>query len=300
MSVVAVADGDSTTDTVPRVIPYQGVLEIDGGGYNGEVPMTFAIYLAQTGGSAVWTESQTVSVYNGVFGVTLGATAPIAATIFAADTLWLGITVDGVELSNRQAIAPVPYALWSARSSDFTVARDLTVARDARVDRNLSVAGASSLAGLTVSGSLALPSGSVTGTMLADGTVATADLANDAVTAAKIPAGAVGSSEIADSSITSADIADGSVFSVDIADSTVTRGDIAGTEAAVYRVPSYCDGNGNVTSGSTCPTRTCRGESFPFPAVYYRCDGSCPDSSVSAGWNPAACSNNVYGYLLAP
>ncbi len=46
VSVVAVADGDSTTDTVPRVIPYQGVLEIDGGGYNGEVPMTFAIYLA--------------------------------------------------------------------------------------------------------------------------------------------------------------------------------------------------------------------------------------------------------------
>ncbi len=272
------ADGDPTTDTVPRVIPYQGVLEIDGGAYNGEVPMTFSLYRAATGGSAVWTESQDVVVFNGVFGVTLGAAAAIDATIFAADTLYLGVTIDGVEMANRQAITPVPYALWSARSADFTVARDLTVARDARVEEDLAVIGSTSVAGLTVAGALSLPSGSVTGAMVADGSIASAD--------------------IADGSIASADIADGTVASADIADNTVTRTDVNGTETAVYAITNdYCPDEGYLTLNPTCIRSTELCVTGGLPNGFVR---NCSNTCVLPGVDGFSCSNSLVGYLFAP
>ncbi len=295
------ADGDPTTDTVPRVIPYQGVLEIDGGAYNGEVPMTFSLYRAATGGSAVWTESQDVVVFNGVFGVTLGAAAAIDATIFAADTLYLGVTIDGVEMANRQAITPVPYALWSARSADFTVARDLTVARDARVARDLTVArdarvgedlaviGSTSVAGLTVAGALSLPSGSVTGAMVADGSIASADIAD----------GSIASADIADGSIASADIAEGTVESADIADNTVTLADLNGEETAVYAITNdYCPDEGYLTLNRTCirSTELCV-TGGGSPAGFVRnCSNNCVFPSVDV----IICSNTLVGYLFAP
>src|SRR5688500_5942426 len=53
-----------------------------------------------------------------------------------------------------------------------------------------------------------IPNGGVTSAMIADGTIATGDLADNAVTSAKIADGTIATGDLADSAVTSAKIAD--------------------------------------------------------------------------------------------
>lgn len=73
----------------------------------------------------------------------------------------------------------------------------------------------------------AIPTGLVTSAMIADGTIATADLADGAVTSAKILDGTIATGDIADGAITSAKILDGTIATADLADSSVTSAKIA-------------------------------------------------------------------------
>ncbi len=62
--------------TLPKVINYQGKLTNSSGvALNGLTDITFRIYTAASGGSAIWTEARTggsaVSVTNGLFDVQL-------------------------------------------------------------------------------------------------------------------------------------------------------------------------------------------------------------------------------------
>jgi hypothetical protein len=92
----------------------QGVLRdplgrtVDDGFYN----LTFKLYAAETGGTALWTESQSnVPVQHGIFGVEVGMTTSLASLSFAS-VYWLGITVaTGPELSPRIKLTASPYTL---------------------------------------------------------------------------------------------------------------------------------------------------------------------------------------------
>src|ERR687891_1056006 len=67
------------TSSHPRVIRYEGTITAPQGVNN----LTFGLYSAQTGGTAVWSESQNVSVDGaGKFSVLLGASTPLPASIF--------------------------------------------------------------------------------------------------------------------------------------------------------------------------------------------------------------------------
>ena len=55
--------------------------------------MVFSIYSVSTGGTALWTETQTVTVTKGVFNVLLGNINPIADTVFCNPNRWLGVKV---------------------------------------------------------------------------------------------------------------------------------------------------------------------------------------------------------------
>jgi len=105
------------------------------------------------------------------------------------------------------------------------------------------------LASPTFTGTVTLPSGTVTSTMILDGTIATADIADSAITSAKIAdgtivnadinasaaiaysklnlTGSITSSDIVDGTIATADIADSAITSAKIADGTIVAGDIA-------------------------------------------------------------------------
>ncbi len=94
-------------------IPIQGRLTDDGGNpLDGDYSLTFSLYQAIAGGTALCSDTQTVSVDSGLF-----STYMRMADCDALDgrQLYLGVQVeDDPEMAPRQAIDNVPYA-WSLR-----------------------------------------------------------------------------------------------------------------------------------------------------------------------------------------
>ncbi|MGH7601122.1 MAG: hypothetical protein ACREOI_32600, partial [bacterium] len=59
---------------VPQVINYQGQITDAGGNpANGTFTLVFAIFSTATGGTALYSETQSVTVSNGVFNVLIGS-----------------------------------------------------------------------------------------------------------------------------------------------------------------------------------------------------------------------------------
>jgi hypothetical protein len=117
--VAAVSVG---TAAVPQTMSYQGVLR-DASGVpvpDGVYQVTFRIYDVGSGGTALWSEIQTVSVEDGIINAILGT---MTALTLPFDTqYWLGISVEGeAELTPRTALAAAPYALNAAGDGDWTV-----------------------------------------------------------------------------------------------------------------------------------------------------------------------------------
>jgi hypothetical protein len=98
---------------VPQLINYQGELSnTSGTPVNGDVSITFTIYNAATAGDVLWSETQTVSVSDGVFNVLLGSQTPFPADMFAGDERYLGVQVGvDLEMAPRQQLASVPFAM---------------------------------------------------------------------------------------------------------------------------------------------------------------------------------------------
>jgi hypothetical protein len=78
---------------------------------NGNYNVVFSLYDVDSGGIALWTESKSVEVVDGVFSTNLGDTSPLLPSLFNGQALWLGIKVESdAEASPRQQITVVPYA----------------------------------------------------------------------------------------------------------------------------------------------------------------------------------------------
>ncbi len=94
------------------MISYQGRLtDADGVPLSGDYQMRFALYDVPTGGSPCWSETQTVSVSDGLFNVLLGSTNSIDHSCLTGD-VYLGIKVgDDFEMTPRELLTSVPYAV---------------------------------------------------------------------------------------------------------------------------------------------------------------------------------------------
>jgi hypothetical protein len=86
----------SAYGAVPQEINYQGYLtDAVGNPVDDMVDMTFNIYNVDTGGTALWTETQLdVEVVNGVYHVQIGAVVPLPYNLFDGDR-YLGVAVSG-------------------------------------------------------------------------------------------------------------------------------------------------------------------------------------------------------------
>lgn len=108
---------------VPGVMTYKGQL-LDAGGQpvNGTNTIDFKLYNVESGGSAFWSETQTVTVASGSFTVQLGDNAAnlINDNLLDGNT-WLGITMaGGTEMTPRQKMTTVAYSLRAKVAESVT------------------------------------------------------------------------------------------------------------------------------------------------------------------------------------
>lgn len=101
---------------VPETMSYQGRLtNRDGTAVaDGDYKLTFRLYDAATGDTALWSEMQGVEVNSGIFSVILGSITPLStASLSFATQYWLGIEINGNrgELTPRTQLTSAPYAL---------------------------------------------------------------------------------------------------------------------------------------------------------------------------------------------
>ena len=109
--------------TIPQMLSYQGKLTDTLGQSvpNGNYQLTFKLYKGASGGSAIWTEAQTVLVSGGLFSALLGSVVPITS-LPDSGALYLGLQIaTAPELSPRLRIASAAYA-YKADTANYALA----------------------------------------------------------------------------------------------------------------------------------------------------------------------------------
>ncbi len=130
ISAILLAMAAAASAAVPGYLNFQGrLLDPDKLPRNGSYTMTFKICdsLAATcsapcavGNACLWTESQNVTVTNGVFAVQLGAVAALAGDVFSADARYLDIAVAGETLTPRERLVTGPYSFKTSVADSLT------------------------------------------------------------------------------------------------------------------------------------------------------------------------------------
>jgi hypothetical protein len=107
----------SAYSAVPHTINYQGKLtDSSGAAVNATVTMVFSIYNVPSGGTALWTETHSVTVVNGIYSITLGDST--ALNLAFDEQYYLGITVGSdAEMTPRQPLTSVGYS-FTADTAD--------------------------------------------------------------------------------------------------------------------------------------------------------------------------------------
>jgi len=108
---------------VPQTLDQQGrFLKMDGTPETGVLNVTFAAYASATGGNPMWTEMQPLQLdAAGFYAAQLGSVSAFPKGLWNGSELFLGITVEGEsEMTPRQPIVSVPYALKAGTSDDVT------------------------------------------------------------------------------------------------------------------------------------------------------------------------------------
>jgi hypothetical protein len=96
----------------PTRLSQQGrLLDGDGTPLTGGHGLAFTLHDAETDGNEVWREERVVEFEEGYYSIILGTVTPLDDLLFSGSTVWLQLSVDGVELSPRQEVVSVPYAL---------------------------------------------------------------------------------------------------------------------------------------------------------------------------------------------
>ena len=109
----------------PETISYQGVLST---GNSSPVPdgtheLTFSIHTAAEGGTALWTETQSVPVINGIFNVILGKVNPLRISFDQPYRLAVRVN-GGNELTPRIELTASPYSLHARSVADSSITTD--------------------------------------------------------------------------------------------------------------------------------------------------------------------------------
>ncbi len=104
---------------IPRTLSYQGIVTDAAGEIkpDGSYSFTFKLYDVSSGGTALWTESKTLSVKDGLFYTALGDQVVFPASLSFDKPYWLSLQVGGeAELAPRVALSSVGYSFNALRA----------------------------------------------------------------------------------------------------------------------------------------------------------------------------------------
>jgi len=111
--VLAIATISVVNAASPSLVNYQGILTNPGGTPQvGTFSVTFALYSTPSGGTSLWSESQSVTTNaDGLFNVLLGSSTPLTDVFFGGPDRYLGVSVspDG-EMIPRTQITSVAFS----------------------------------------------------------------------------------------------------------------------------------------------------------------------------------------------
>jgi hypothetical protein len=104
-----------TASALPRLVRFSGaVKDLGGTPLTGVVGITFALYSEQTGGAALWLETQNVTAdSSGHYAALLGSTKPdgLPADLFTSEQArWVGVQISGQAEQPRVLLVSSPYA----------------------------------------------------------------------------------------------------------------------------------------------------------------------------------------------
>jgi trimeric autotransporter adhesin len=242
---------------IPKQINYQGILKEGSALLDGNYPFTFRIYNDPTGGSALWTESQTITVENGLFSAHLGSVTPIAGVPFNR-VHFLGITIGtGSELAPRTMLTPSAYSFMSMDIMDNTVStlklQDAAVT-SSKIGSNQVVKSVNGLkddvtfvAGTNIT---LTPSGNNITINAAGGGGGSVTQVNTGPGLTGGPITTTGTISVPNDGITNAMLQGNSVTSAKILDGTITGADIANSTIGAEKL-SFTPGTGTVTNVAT-------------------------------------------------
>ncbi len=111
MLLLTITTGTSLAGAVPNALNYQGQLFLNGSPTTGPVTIVFRMFDVPTGGTALWSETDNVTVNNGLFHSILGDGTAFPTNLFTAQVPWLEMEVNGNVLASRIQFQSVPYAL---------------------------------------------------------------------------------------------------------------------------------------------------------------------------------------------
>ncbi len=103
---------------VPNFLNYQGRLATGGTAASGDFDLIFSIYSTATGGTALWSETQQVTIAGGQFSVLLGRNTPFPSTLFSGSgDRYLGIKVNNdTEMAPRFQLVSSAFALRASQA----------------------------------------------------------------------------------------------------------------------------------------------------------------------------------------
>ncbi len=266
------------------VLSYQGSLKDSTGApyADGSYSITFSIYNDSTFGAALWTETQVVTLTDGLMHAYLGSVVPFSPALFNHSPLWLGIAFESEpEFSPRHMIGSAVFSFIAGNALALEGFPASHYADSALVDEKISTHENDPMAhrpftldaSEIATGVIAperLPAVEVDSSEISDGGISTADLADGSVASTKIADGAVTSGKIADASVTdpklpdsviasrhissgavnSTGVADGSLQAADLQDSTITGQKIASGTIAAEHLASSAFTGANITDGT--------------------------------------------------
>lgn len=106
----------STLNFQARLLNASGSIVSDG-----SYDVEFNLYSVSNGGTAQWTETQTVAVKSGYLSAYLGSTTPFPGAIDWSQEQWLTMNVEGDgEMTPRLKLTAVPYAFRAAQAAGIT------------------------------------------------------------------------------------------------------------------------------------------------------------------------------------